>query len=222
LLLRLDRLFQISAGERARFIRTLWHDMSAECHADNLCKHLDSSINFKMSPELRAFLYRWRIDELKHYLFMRKIYHLLTGHSEKLVVRRLREMGPSDYSGQQQFFVDEFTLLVLFAYDEIVTAISYGDDRWIYRALGNSACVEGFDSVIRDEANHFANSIGVLKRRHKERLPEVPAVLSAILSFEESRHPYGNGFLLDRREVGAFSPELFQRAYGIIQKQVGL
>lgn len=220
LLRQLDQLSKISASDKARFVRTLWHDMSAECHADNLCNHLHSLPDFKMSEEFRAFLYRWRIDELKHYCFMRRIYALLTGHSEKLVVRRLREMGPPDFSEQQQFFVDEFTLLVLFAYDEIITTISYGDDRWIYRALGNPFAVKGFNLVIRDEANHFSNAIAVLKRRHKERLFEVPAILVAILSWERLRHDYGKTFLLDRREVDAFCPALFDKACDIIHKQL--
>ena len=197
--------------------RTLWHDMSAEFHAENLCHHL-YGLGFVYTPEFLGFLKYWRQDEWKHYSWMAAVYGCVFKISEKWLRRTLSD-EKANFLDLEGFFVDEFTILVLFAYDEILTVLSYQSDRAMYRTV-DSGLITDFNKIIVDESNHFNNACDVILRRHGHRLDEVVTILTRIQNWERSKKAYGNTFLLDRRESQAFQENLIVQGCDIVRRRL--
>lgn len=214
---RIQHSYEVSAATSVQLRRTLWHDMSAEFHAENLCRHLHD-LNFEYTPDFLGFLNFWRQDEWKHFSWMAGVYSSAFKTSGSWLKKKLAAEN-ADFSDLQDFFIDEFTILVLFAYDEILTVLSYQSDRTMYAEV-DKGLLSDFNKIIADEANHFNNACDILIRQHHHRLAEVPLVLSRLQNWERSKRAYGNTFLLDRRESQVFQTELVAKGCRILSSRL--
>jgi hypothetical protein len=115
--------------------------------------------------------------------------------------------------GILDFLKDEFGLLVLLAYDEIVTTKAYVRDFPIYDSFRQPEISKFIRLVARDEAFHFKRIVAMLRSRFAERLGEVPAVLSLVMAADRVDRPYAATFVLDHR---GFAPELLTASSSLL------
>lgn len=191
---------------RAQVKRELWGDMCAENDAENLWHHL-YSLNIEFTPEFVLALNEWRTDERNHYVGLRQICSTMYNISEEEIDE---EMGKriGDFSNLNNFLLDEFTICIILAYDELVSARGYNMFFDDFKNFGPSQYAQWVKYAARDEALHFQNFLNVVIINHSERLNEAEGILSKINVYEKIEpYKYNATFLLDH------TPETFTREF---------
>lgn len=168
-------------------------DLKAESDAKNLYNEL--TMNHQYSQEFHDFLEIWYKDELNHAAGFRKILHILYGEDEQKLADKMQERV-ADFSCLKEFFLDEFKLCVLFAYDEYASTMTYKKDKF-YAEFGPKEFVRWIKTVTSDEARHFVNAVKLIHHSHQHRLSETREVLDKILAYENGVHVYQSTFLFD-------------------------
>jgi hypothetical protein len=164
-------------------------------HLNNYLQGLTAQgVNF--SADFKAFYQAWQQDEWNHYLGSRKIYALCTAQSEDTIHQAV-STRQANFAPISQFFVDEFNICVVLAYDEIFTTRLYQQEFEFFKTIGHPNFFKWLREVTRDEFFHFSNAITVLRRQHSSRLPEVPELLHKFISWLLEYHPYQGTFVFD-------------------------
>ncbi len=198
---------------RDAFAHVVFNDMTAECDAGALCNYWHSTLRHTMHfpPDFGEFLRIWREDELRHFQFLANVYMELTGISEKSLDRTLHSRS-ANFSELRPFMQNPFELLTLFAYDEILTVLSYRADTPMYGAMGLQYS-QTFKLVTADESYHFTNAVKIIRQFYAHKREELSGFLDRLAEWEQQENKvYGNTFLLDRRQQNAFSASLFHQA----------
>lgn len=160
---------QSATGFRTILIKAL----HAEHDAEFFCQELDRRVaagKLQLTPEFRAFEHAWRRDELDHTLGYAKVISLLYGDDETELLAHSGSRQPK-FERLEALLVNEFSICLLLAYDEMVTAGSYRADwRTFYPQFRNERLLQWIKRLAADEERHSANLLTVLQQCHQGEL----------------------------------------------------
>lgn len=206
------------------FERLLSRDVFSEADSQFL---YDWLLERGVSPAFREMLDAWLEDELKHYESLRRCYRALAGVSyaemdrEAEVRARARNIEPIE-----DLLVDEFSILLLLAYDEIGSTYSYRRDlAEFYRHFGKAIAQVG-QHLVRDEGQHFSNAAELILSLYPERLTDVPATLAKFDAREKllarTGSYHGTFFLDHAQEQARFPSDFNATTMQVIQARLGI
>jgi len=195
----------------ASFRALLTHEILSEYDASLFSRSL-GVLRVPLSNDFRSFERDWLMDEQRHHRGFRWLYAKLYGDSVREIDAKL-EQRAAELESLQDFLQDEFSLLVLLGYDEIVTTKAYARDFPIYDSFRRPELSTFIRLVARDEAFHFKRIVAMIRSRFAERLDEVPAVLNLVLAADRVDRPYAATFVLDH---WGFAPELLAAASSLL------
>ncbi len=206
------------------FTRLLARDVFSEADAQFL---YDWLLERGVSPTFRAMLERWLADELKHYQALRRCYHALAGVSyEEMDREAVRRAKQRDIEPIEDLLVDEFSILLLLAYDEIGSTYSYRRDlHEFYRHFGRAIAKVG-QHLVRDEGQHFSNAAELILSLYPDRLKDVSATLTKFDIREKQlacTGSYHGTFFLDHAQEQARFPKDFNAiTMQVIEARLGI
>lgn len=124
------------------FERLLARDVFSEADAQFL---YDWLLHRGISPGFRQMLDAWLEDELKHYQGLRRCYHALSGVAYAEMDREAAARAAQrNLEPIEDLLVDEFSILLLLAYDEIGSTYSYRRDlAEFYGHFGRAIAASG-------------------------------------------------------------------------------
>lgn len=195
---------QSAAGFRSILLKAL----HAEHDAEFFCQELDRRVaagKLQLTPEFRAFEHAWRRDELDHTLGYAKVISLLYGDDEAELLAHSRARQPK-FERLEPLLADEFSICLLLAYDEMVTAGSYrADGRTFYPQFRNERLLQWIKRLAADEERHSANLLAVLRQCHQAELHRTESVLTQIARIDVVGAEYAATFVLDHDEASVFT-----------------
>ncbi|NEU95783.1 hypothetical protein FNJ47_08060 [Bradyrhizobium sp. UFLA 03-164] len=151
--------------------------------------------NLIVSDEAAAFFSAWAIDEERHTDGFIRIIELVANGSEKDLRERLAAR-PHDFGPIVEHLKDEFSLMVMIAFDEMCTCRAYAAEKPFYDSLGNNTLHHWLREVIADEAVHSMNAVNVIRARYRDRIGQVHSILDNLIRATESLR-YSGAFVLD-------------------------
>ncbi|MCP3392148.1 hypothetical protein NLM27_25520 [Bradyrhizobium sp. CCGB12] len=172
----------------------LWPELYTEYDARHLKQELFKR-NLIASSEAEAFFGAWSADEERHTDSFIQIMELVAGESERDLRDRL-EARSHDFSAIDEYLEDEFSLLVMIAFDEMCTCRAYAADREFYAGLGTNF-LRWLREVVADEAVHSINAVNVIRTRHCDRIPEAGTILDNLIGGVGEDPEYTGTFVLD-------------------------
>ncbi|WGD51311.1 hypothetical protein QA641_38505 [Bradyrhizobium sp. CB1650] len=178
---------------RARWDK-LWPDLYTEYDARHLKKEL-ADRNLIVSDEAAAFFSAWAIDEERHTDGFIRIIELVANGSEKDLRERL-DARSHDFGPIIEHLKDEFSLMVMIAFDEMCTCRAYAAEKPFYDALGNNTFRHWLREIIADEAVHSMNAVNVIRARYRDRIGQVGTILDNLIRAADSLR-YSGTFVLD-------------------------
>ena len=181
----------LSSEQRDELEALLWYDVCAEYDARFYSAFL-RTCGIPLSDAFLEVERHWAADEERHFELLRDAYARFFGWGRDQAAR-LRARRP-DFDPLAHLFADEFAVLCLGTYDELVTVRGYRANFGTYGLLGPD-----FERLMRritaDEGLHYKAFQRLLREHHAHRLPEVPAQLERIRATEGT--PYKATFVLD-------------------------
>lgn len=178
---------------RARWDK-LWPDLYTEYDARHLKKEL-ADRNLIVSDEAAAFFSAWAIDEERHTDGFIRIIELVANGSEK-DLRESLDARSHDFDPIVEHLKDEFSLMVMIAFDEMCTCRAYAAEKPFYDTLGNNTFHHWLREVIADEAVHSTNAVNVIRARYGDRIGEVGTILDNLIRAADNLR-YSGTFVLD-------------------------
>ncbi|QOZ29599.1 hypothetical protein XH93_08765 [Bradyrhizobium sp. CCBAU 51753] len=169
------------------------------------------------TDEAAAFLSAWAIDEERHTNGFIRIIELVANGSENDLRERLRARS-HDFGPITEYLKDEFSLLVMIAFDEMCTCRAYAAEKPFYDALGNNTFHHWLRQVIADEAVHSMNAVNVIRARYRDRIEQVGAMLDSLIRGCENLR-YSGTFVLDYFGA-AYSKELLANSRLAIMRNI--
>ncbi|WP_246799521.1 hypothetical protein [Bradyrhizobium sp. CCBAU 51753] len=200
---------------RARWDK-LWPDLYTEYDARHLKQEL-AARTLIATDEAAAFLSAWAIDEERHTNGFIRIIELVANGSENDLRERLRARS-HDFGPITEYLKDEFSLLVMIAFDEMCTCRAYAAEKPFYDALGNNTFHHWLRQVIADEAVHSMNAVNVIRARYRDRIEQVGAMLDSLIRGCENLR-YSGTFVLDYFGA-AYSKELLANSRLAIMRNI--
>lgn len=199
---------------------SIWHDLSSEYDAENLCLELERrrDAGAVYSPEFWSFEHVWRRDEYQHYVSFQRLYALIYGESEASIAKRLHARA-ADFSHFGEFLDDEFKLCLMLAYDELCTTRAYAEDIPFYQGMGPAPLHDWIVNVRADEATHYMNALRVAQVRHVDRLDETETIMDQILTLDLTPSEYQATFILDHKG-SSYPPELLRGCATTVFEQI--
>ncbi|MDE5457552.1 hypothetical protein GWE18_32990 [Bradyrhizobium sp. CSA112] len=152
--------------------------------------------NLIATEEAAAFFDAWAADEERHTDGFIQIMELIADGSEKDLWERL-DTRPHNFSVINEYLKEEFSVMVMIAFDEMCTCHAYAADMGFYAGLGSNRFVRWLREVIADEAVHSMNAVNVIRARYSDRIREVGAILDGLTSGVADESDYGGTFVLD-------------------------
>ncbi len=200
-----------AAGDFAKTTELLLFDMNTEYDAMNLSAYLDeerAAGRLRLSPEFLAFREAWLADEWNHYEGYRLLYGLCTGKSQKALHEQVVSR-PTNFSPVKDYIRDEFSICLVFAYDEFFTARSCVQDFPLFASFKKPELLRWIKLVARDEGYHYRNVVEVIRRRHAHRIPEATDFIDELIEWDlEGGREYSATFVLDHDESRYTGDEL--------------
>ncbi|WP_245311580.1 MULTISPECIES: hypothetical protein [Bradyrhizobium] len=178
---------------RARWDK-LWPDLYTEYDARYLKQEL-ADRNLIATDEAAAFLDAWAIDEERHTDGFIRIIELVAHGSERDLRERL-DARPHDFGPITEHLTDEFSLMVMIAFDEMCTCRAYAAEKPFYDGLGNTKFHHWLREVIADEAVHSMNAVNVIRARYRDRIGQVGPILDSLIRASANLR-YSGTFVLD-------------------------
>ncbi|WP_342724033.1 hypothetical protein AAFG07_33850 [Bradyrhizobium sp. B097] len=196
---------------------TLWPDLYTEYDARHLKQEL-SARNLIATDEAGAFFSAWAADEERHTDGFIRIIELVANGSEKALRERL-DTRSHDFVPIGEHLKDEFSLMVMIAFDEMCTCRAYAAEKPFYDGLGNDTFHHWLREVIADEAVHSMNAVNVIRACYNDRIGEVGATLDNLISRVTDNLNYSGTFVLDYFG-GAYTKEMFASSRLAIMRNV--
>jgi hypothetical protein len=191
----------------------LHHEILSEYDASVLSRHIRAR-GLPLSDDFKFFETDWLADELRHHRGFRCLHMMLYGQVPYEIDRQL-DARCGQFARIDRFLGDEFGLLVLLGYDEIVTTKAYARDFPIYDSFKHLGISQFIRHVARDEAFHFQRIVEILRTRFADRTAEVPALLNEIVTVDSPGEIYQDTFVLDHAE---FPAELLASASALMMR----
>jgi hypothetical protein len=164
---------------------------------------------------MQQVLTSWRRDERNHFIGFRRVYQLFYAEEENQITEKVFHRV-LNYSSLDPSLVDEFSLCLLLAYDELVSAKGYAADCQFYDQLGPAPLQSWIRRVAGDEAMHYGNFLNVLRQNHRSRLAEADEILSRIFALDVASKDYNGGFVFDHKDESFDTDFLKQCAQKIL------
>lgn len=202
----------LTAEDHLKIGGILRDDVLSEYDARFLSEHLHG-LSLDFSPEFLVAERRWAGDEERHYRLTARVHGEHWSSEEGLLKGRVPDFEPL-----AALFTDELGLLVLLAYDELVTVRAYQANLAHYAKLG-PAYLSWARALIADEAWHYAAFLGVIRDVHRERLSETPSLLDRVLALEGT--PYSATFVLDHDD-SVFTEPLLAKAARLLRRHLAV
>ncbi|MCA1516266.1 hypothetical protein I6F31_35315 [Bradyrhizobium sp. NBAIM01] len=175
------------------------------------------SRNLIASDEVAAFFNAWAMDEERHTEGFIRIIELVAKGSEKDLRERL-DARPHDFGPIVEYLKDEFSLLVMIAFDEMCTCRAYAAEKPFYDTLGNNTFHHWLREVIADEAVHSMNAVNVIRARYRDRIGQVGTILDNLIRATDNLR-YSGTFVLDYFGA-AYSKELLAECRLAIMRNI--
>lgn len=189
--------FKLSPNQKTEYESIFWHSLCTEYDSQNLYKHLlSNSHKLNLSKDFMSFLQVWLKDEVKHADGFIILYSLLYGIPKEEILHRLKQRSIY-FDDVQKFLNSEQSILLLLAYDEIVTSHVYHRAESFYQTLGPQQMLTWIQRLKKDEVVHFNNTIKILKKHFKDQVSKVDTILHDILETDKNMQGYGGTFVLD-------------------------
>lgn len=189
------------------FCRLLRRDVFSEGDSRPLYEYILSRRDEFSKPFL-AMMKMWLSDEQKHYQAMRRVFHAVSGESyeamDQVFSARSHEIEPI-----RPILVDEFTILVALAFDELGSSLSYRRDVDEYYRHYPGSILQVGKHLVADEGVHYGNCIALLRSIHSKRLHEAASVLKTVTALESSLGRYCQTFFLDHAQERNRFPTFF-------------
>jgi hypothetical protein len=181
----------------------LWKDLYTEYDA----RHFELEVirrDILETADAKAFFSAWAADERRHTTGFVSLMQLVCSCDPQDLWDRLDERS-HDFNAIGPYLIDEFTLLVLLAFDEMATCHAYAEGRDFYAALGQDLLLQWLREVIADEAVHCTNALNVIRSCHSHRIPEMKDIMSKLITPVPDESEYRGTFVLDHFGAG-YSP----------------
>ncbi|OCK60180.1 hypothetical protein LMTR3_19905 [Bradyrhizobium sp. LMTR 3] len=152
--------------------------------------------NVIATEEAAAFFDAWATDEERHADGFIQIMELVADGSEKDLWERL-DARSHNFCAINEYLKDEFSVMVMIAFDEMCTCHAYAADKGFYAGLGSDRFVRWLREVTVDEAVHSMNAVNVIRARYSDRIGEVGTILDGLTSSVADESNYCGTFVLD-------------------------
>lgn len=201
---------RLSVSEHAQVGAILLDDLLSEYDSRFLTEHL-ASLAQEFSPSFHSLMRRWAEDEQRHFRHIHAVYERHWGLQPDQLLSRQPDFAPL-----ASLFEDEFSILCLGAYDELVTSRAYRDNLGWYCRLG-PAYLRWARALAADEAGHYAGFLGLLEAEHRWQFERASAVIDRIQNLEGTA--YAATFVLDHEDP-VFTPEALEHAARILRRKL--
>ncbi|MHC5062555.1 MAG: ferritin family protein [Planctomycetota bacterium] len=200
---------KLSESERGELSRILHWDIISEFDARFFSAYV-RELDLEFSPEFREMERQWARDEARHFAgFSRTAELNLDMDLEHLKDRK------ANFAPLAHLFGEEFTIVLMGAYDELVTVRAYRSHLEHYARLG-TPFMRFVRSVIAEEGRHYGGFMRVIRARHSHRLADVPDVLKRIRATEGL--PYQATFFFDHDD-SVFDEWMYDEAAELLLRQ---
>lgn len=186
---------QLSEVERSEWKNVLFDSIITEYDARRLYWHLRTN-HQSYFPLLADVLNPWLRDEIDHAYGFSLIYSSYSGISLDEVVLEA-EIRKPDFSIIDPITGDAFKLLVMLAYDEIITTHVYHRSTTKYDHFKSQQLSAWIRKTKKDEIAHFFSFVQVAKRLFPNRTNETPVILEEIFAIDFQKESYSGTFVLD-------------------------
>ncbi|MEG4045204.1 hypothetical protein [Microcoleus sp. Pol17_C1] len=198
---------EVAPTIQAGFMDLLSRDVFSEGDSQPLYEHLVSRSS-EFSLEFMSAIELWLQDELRHYVALRKVYHMVSGLSPEAIDQknqsRVHELEPIAF-----LIENEFTILVGLMFDEMGSVWSYHRDiKEFYQHYGNGFARVGH-LVTQDEGRHFRNAATLIQHRHPDKIDLIEPLLEKISEMEAGLAYYPKTFFLDHAQERHRFPKNF-------------
>jgi hypothetical protein len=152
--------------------------------------------NPEHTRRLAEVLKPWLKDEIDHAYGFALIYSSYTGYPLDEIALEV-ETRKSEFSLIDPILQDQLRLLIMLAYDEIITTHVYHRSIKKYDNFNSRQLSSWIRKIKKDEAAHFFLFIQKAKLLFPNRIKEAPAILREIFDLDFSKSEYTGTFVLD-------------------------
>lgn len=185
----------LSDAERIEWKEIFYDSIITEYDARRLYWHLKNHYS-NYFPRLIDVLDPWLRDEMDHAYGFARIYSSYTGIPLDQVVLEA-ETRCTDFSILDPITNDAFKLLVMLAYDEIITTHVYHRSIGKYDQFESPQLSAWIRKAKKDESEHFFSFINKAKELFPERKRETLTILEEIFNIDFEKQNYSGTFVLD-------------------------
>lgn len=186
---------QLDVTLRKQYEPILWRSICSEYDSINFYNKV-RSLNINYTENFENFLTSWLQDEAMHTAGFKKLYQLVYDIEESQTDRALAERKPN-FDSISEFLESEFSICLLLAFDEIVTAHVYEKSISFYSEVEPVKLPQWIKKVKRDEVKHFINVIKVIRSNHQYSIQAAKNILDRIVEVDTNLSNYEGTFVLD-------------------------
>lgn len=186
---------ELSDVERSEWKEIFFDSIITEYDARRLYWHLRTK-HSSYFPLLADVLNPWLRDEIDHAYGFALIYSSYSGISLDEVVLEA-EIRKPDFSIIDPITSDAFKLLVMLAYDEIITTHVYHRSITKYDHFKSQQLSAWIRKTKKDEIAHFFSFVQIAKQLFPSRTNEIPNILEEIYEIDFQKENYSGTFVLD-------------------------
>ncbi|HEF4758521.1 TPA: hypothetical protein SAN82_000925 [Pseudomonas putida] len=186
---------ELSDAQRFEWKEILFDSIITEYDARRLYWHLKTEHQLYFTS-LVDVLNPWLRDEIDHAFGFTVIYSSYTGIPLDQVVLEA-EIRQPDFSIISSITNDAFKLLVMLAYDEIITTHVYHRSISKYDQFNCNQLSTWIRKAKKDEISHFFTFVQKAKELFPERTNETSSILEEIFNIDFEKENYSGTFVLD-------------------------
>jgi len=186
---------ELTDTERAEWKDVLFDSIVTEYDARRLYWHMENRYTEHFSA-LVDVLNPWLRDEIDHAYGFALIYASYSGIPFSQVALEA-ETRKADFEIVDPIFCDLFKILIMMAYDEIITTHVYHRSIPLYDKFKSYELSTWIRKLKKDEVTHFFSFIRRAKELFPRRAAELPEILDEILGIDFGKDKYTGTFVLD-------------------------
>ncbi|CAI8730086.1 Ferritin [Pseudomonas sp. IT-P253] len=188
-------LVDLSDIAHAEWKGIFFDSIITEYDARRLYWHLEDQYA-ETFPTLTDVLIPWLRDEIDHAYGFALIYSSFTGIPLDQVILEA-EIRKPDFTIINPIASDAFKLLIMLAYDEIITTHVYHRSIAKYDQFDSEQLSNWIRKAKKDEARHFISFVQKAKSLFPERTTETRSILDEIFNLDFEKSSYTGTFVLD-------------------------
>jgi hypothetical protein len=186
---------KLNTVERSEWKEVLFDSVVTEYDARRLYWHLKTQ-QTGYFPALADVLIPWLRDEIDHAYGFALIYSSFTSVPLDEVVLEAEIRSPN-FNIITPIISDAYKLLVMLAYDEIITTHVYHRSISKYDQFYSKQLSAWIRKLKKDETTHFFSFVQKAKTLFPDRTDETPSILEEIFDIDFKKQSYSGTFVLD-------------------------